>query len=245
MLGNEAVRPDKRAVETLLIEEPISYQEGLGLQIRRRDAIANNTASNALFLLQHTPVYTLGRKAKPEHLLLTEDALAAQGFDVVETDRGGDVTYHGPGQLVGYPILDLNQWKPSIGWYLRSLEEVLVRVLADYGLKGERLEGYTGVWVGGAKIAAIGIALRDWIAYHGIALNVDPDMTHFQNIVPCGIPDKPVTSLKILLDTAPTFLEVARLFEDHFRSSFNLSSDTSEAQNSAHSAASKSDLPKR
>lgn len=191
-------------------------------QLERHKAVATGEAPNTLFLLEHTPVVTLGREAHSENLLLDRTGYAREGIELVETTRGGDVTYHGPGQLVAYPILNLNQFKLSIGWYLRTLESVLIDVLADYGLEGERVEGLTGVWVGGAKVAAIGIGVRRWTTFHGIALNVAPEMDHFKTIVPCGIADKPVTSLAKLLDVPPSLQEVAAAFDAHFQVQFGI-----------------------
>ena len=142
------------------------------------------------------------------------------GVAVCETDRGGDVIYHGPGQLVAYPVLDLKSWKPSIQWYLRALEEILIRQLALYGVEGGREKGLTGVWVGGAKVAAIGIAIHRWTTCHGIALNVNPDLSRFGLIVPCGIADRPVTSLHKLLGHAPPIEQVADDFDRTFRGYF-------------------------
>jgi lipoyl(octanoyl) transferase len=138
----------------------------------------------------------------------------------VPVDRGGDVTYHGPGQLVAYPILDLKHWNPSVGWYLRALEQVVIDLVGEYGLVGERLEGFTGVWVGGAKVAAIGVGVHQWVTLHGLALNVNPDMRHWACIIPCGIADKPVISLAELLGSAPPMPEVMDRFEGHFRRVF-------------------------
>lgn len=211
-----------RMVETIRFEAPVPYREAYQAQLERRGAVAEGRARNALFLLEHPPVFTLGRKAHAEHILLSEAELRREGIEVCEVDRGGDVTYHGPGQLVGYPILDLGQWEKSIGWYLRALEEVLIGALSDFGLKGERMEGYTGVWVEGAKVAAIGVGIRNWVTFHGVALNVDTDMAHWGHIVPCGIPDKPVTSLKALLGNAPPMGEVMDRFEEHFRGRFEV-----------------------
>ncbi len=178
--------------------------------------MAGGEAVNALYLLEHTPVITMGRGAKPEHLLFAPDALRARGIEVCATDRGGDVTYHGPGQLVAYPILDLGRWRCSVGRYLRMLEASVIRLLASYDIEGERVEGYTGVWVAGAKVAAIGIAVHHWVTFHGAAINIDPDMGHFELIVPCGIVDKPVTSMKRLLGVAPPRGEVEARFEAAF-----------------------------
>ena len=197
------------------------YADALQAQYARRDAVERGEAAAALFLLEHAPVVTLGRKAREENLLKTRDEFAAMGIDVVDVDRGGDVTYHGPGQMVAYPILNLNLWRPAIRWYLRSLEEVLIRQLAGYGLEAGRVENYTGVWVGGAKVTAIGVGVHNWVTFHGIALNVQPDMTHFGLIVPCGITDKrPVTSLTKLLGRAPSMQQVMTDFERAFRAFF-------------------------
>ena len=207
-------------IETECIPAPISYADMLERQHERQRAVEQGVAPNTLFLLEHTPVVTLGRAAHAENLLLSREEYARRGIEIVQTDRGGDVTYHGPGQLVAYPILNLNQWQCSVGWYLRSLEEVVIRVLAHYGLAGERVAGHTGVWVAGAKIAAIGVGIHHWVTCHGLALNVDPDMTHFQYIIPCGIIDKPVTSLRRILGPPTDFTQAATYLEYEFRQVF-------------------------
>ena len=160
------------------------------------------------------------RNADESNLLQNRGQLAKMGIEVCEVDRGGDVTYHGPGQLVAYPILDLRHWKKSVSWYLRELEQVLIDLLGAYGIEGGRVEGLTGVWVDGAKVAAIGVGVHRWVTYHGIALNVDPNMDHWGLIVPCGIPDKPVTSLRQLLGQAPKFSQVVDECERHFCARF-------------------------
>lgn len=198
------------------------YADVYSMQIERRNAVERGEAGNALFVVEHEPVITLGRNFQPSSLLRSRGQIERLGISVCDVDRGGDATYHGPGQLVAYPILDLNQWKPSIKWYLRSLEDVIIAVLARYGLCGERVEGYTGVWVGGAKVAAIGIGLHNWVTFHGIAINVNPDMAHFDLIIPCGISDKPVTSLKRLLDAPPTVAHVADDFVECFARTFGV-----------------------
>jgi len=185
-------------------------------QMERRRAIERGEAGNALIIVEHDPVITLGRNFQASSLLHSPAFLEKAGVAVVNADRGGDATYHGPGQLVAYPILNLNEWTPSIKWYLRMLEDVIIAVLARYELRGERLEGYTGVWVGGAKVAAIGIGLHNWVTFHGIALNVDPDMAHFGMIVPCGIPDKPVTTMRALLRSPPPLDTVQDVFIEEF-----------------------------
>jgi len=187
----------------------VDYGKAYQLQKRLLQKHLQGKGSNFLLLLQHNPVITIGRSGSRSNILASRLALTAAGVEIYEIERGGDVTYHGPGQLTGYPIIDLRHFKQDIHWYLRQLEEVIVRVLAGYGIVGERMEGYTGVWVNVErqtsnvkrfeKVAAIGIAIRRWITYHGFALNICPDMSHFEMIAPCGITDKGVTSLENLL----------------------------------------------
>lgn len=159
---------------------------------------------DALLLLEHPPVYTLGRGADPVHLGLA----AETGTPVVRTHRGGQVTYHGPGQLVGYPIIDLRRRRPDVRWYLRTLEGLLIAALADLGVTAGRRTGFTGVWVGPRKIASIGVALRRWVSWHGFALNVGPDLDGFAAITPCGIAGVQMTS--IAREGGAASLETAR-----------------------------------
>ncbi|MBD2580190.1 lipoyl(octanoyl) transferase LipB [Oscillatoria sp. FACHB-1406] len=173
---------------------------------------------DVLVLVEHPPVYTLGTGASLEFLKFDP---AQSDFEVHRIDRGGEVTYHCPGQIVGYPILNLHYYQKDLHWYLRQLEEVILRTLAGYGLRGERVEGLTGVWVEGYKVAAIGIKVKRWITLHGFALNVCPDLSGFSCIVPCGIVDKPVGSLAQFLpnielksvrrDLARSFAEVFQI----------------------------------
>ncbi len=156
------------------------------------ERISNPNLDDVLILLEHPPVYTLGQGATTEFLKFDIDK---SPYDVHRIERGGEVTYHCPGQLVGYPILNLQRYCKDLHWYLRQLESVLIRVLAVYGLQGDRIPGFTGVWLEGRKVAAIGIKVSRWITMHGFALNVCPDMTGFERIVPCGIADKSVGSL--------------------------------------------------
>lgn len=157
-----------------------------------QERVNNPSLDDVLILLEHPPVYTLGQGAKQEFLKFNPETTQ---LDVYRVERGGEVTYHCPGCLVGYPILNLQHYRQDLHWYLRQLEEVLIRVLALYDLQGDRLPGLTGVWLEGVKVAAIGIKVSRWITMHGFALNVCPDLTGFQLIVPCGISDKPVGSL--------------------------------------------------
>lgn len=155
--------------------------------------VQDPSLDDALILLEHPPVYTLGRGASNEFLKF--DPIEKNSYKVHRVERGGEVTYHCPGQLVGYPILNLGRHRQDLHWYLRQLEEVLIRVLAVYKLQGERIPSLTGVWLEGRKVAAIGIKVTRWITMHGFSLNVCPDMKGFERIVPCGISDKPVASL--------------------------------------------------
>ena len=173
-------------------------------QNRQAETVGTAPAStpNYLLLCEHPHTYTLGKSGKPEHLLLDDAALAAHEASFHRINRGGDITYHGPGQLVGYPILDLDNFRADIHWYLRLLEEAVIRTLTEYGLNAGRIAGLTGVWLDweeGApnprKICALGVKCSRWVTLHGFALNVNPDLTYFGHIVPCGITDKAVTSL--------------------------------------------------
>jgi lipoyl(octanoyl) transferase len=173
----------------------------VGLQVQAQ-LVADRqagTAPDTLLLLEHDPVFTLGRNARREHLLLPEAGLRQMGFDVFEVGRGGDVTYHGPGQAVGYPILDLAPDRRDVHRYVRDLEEVMIRTCRDFGVDTRRIPGLTGVWVGDAKVGAIGVRIARWVTSHGFALNVDPDLSHFRHIVACGIRERGVTSLRHVL----------------------------------------------
>jgi lipoyl(octanoyl) transferase len=179
----------------------VKYAEGLELQRQRVEQRKAGAVPDALFLLQHPHVITLGvsRDGGRSHILATPERLAALGVEVHETGRGGDVTYHGPGQIVGYPILDLKPDRCDVHRYVRDLEEVLIRTAADFGVAAGRIEGLTGAWVGAEKLAAIGVRISRWITSHGFAFNVATDLDFFRLIVPCGISDRGVTSLSRLL----------------------------------------------
>ena len=174
----------------------VSYGDALELQRSLAlDRIAGRIP-DTLLLLEHPPVVTLGRGTRQTSLPIDPDALRRRGVEVFEIERGGDVTYHGPGQLVGYPIIDLQQHKADLHWYLRRLEDVLIGALAGFGIPAERNAGWTGVWTRGRKIASIGIHVRQWVTWHGFALNVTTDLSAFSLIVPCGIPDVVMTSVE-------------------------------------------------
>lgn len=225
----------------------VPYADALALQHQLVDARKRGEGNDTLLLLEHPPVFTLGRSARENHILASHEFLDELGIQVHRVERGGDVTYHGPGQLVGYPILDLRNYRMDVGWYVRSLEDVLIQTLNSFGLEarrvglnenGKRDSKMVGVWIDNptddplekkihpeAKVAQIGARIEQWITYHGFALNVDPNMEHFQFIVPCGIPDKPVTSLaralkkKIAMDDVRA--RVARAFENVFAVELN------------------------
>lgn len=188
----------------------VPYADALALQKELVDARKADRIPDQLILLQHPPVITLGVKTRSDrsHVLATPEALQQQGVELFETGRGGDVTYHGPGQLVGYPILDLRPDRCDVHRYVRDLEEALIQVAAAFGLSAGRVPGLTGVWVGNEKLAAIGVRISRWITSHGFALNVGTDLSHFGLIVPCGITDRGVTSLEVLLGRPVTMGDV-------------------------------------
>jgi lipoate-protein ligase B len=180
----------------------VNYAEALELQ---RGRVAQRKAGeipDTLLLLEHPHVYTLGRNARAENMLVPAEELAARGAQLFRSDRGGDVTYHGPGQLVGYPILDLTRHRRDISWYMRSLEEVFIRTAQDFGVQAGRSPGAAGVWVGNDKLVAMGVHLSRWVTSHGFALNINTDLRYFDWIVPCGLEGKGVTSLAKLLGRA-------------------------------------------
>jgi lipoyl(octanoyl) transferase len=181
-----------------------------------------------LLFVEHPPVYTLGKSGHMEHLLAGEEMIREKGIGFVQTNRGGDITYHGPGQIVGYPVLDLEKFYTDIGKYLRSLEEVIIGVLAEYGIRGDRSPGETGVWIEPGvkgrerKICAIGIRCSRWITMHGFAFNVSTDLDHFAGIVPCGIQDKQVTSLEKELGHPVPLAQVKEQVKRHFERVFGV-----------------------
>jgi lipoyl(octanoyl) transferase len=200
----------------------ISYGDAVTLQqqfVERRKA---GEIPNQLLLLQHPPVITLGVKARNDrsHIVASQESLSSRGVEVVESGRGGDVTFHGPGQIVGYPIFDLRPDRCDVHRYVRDLEEVLIRSLATLGIASERADGLTGVWVGDDKIAAIGVRIARWVTSHGFALNVNTDLSHFDLIVPCGIRNRGVTSVQRLLGRTVELVSVedaiVRSFADVF-----------------------------
>jgi lipoyl(octanoyl) transferase len=211
------------------------YQEALLLkntQIKwetrqNEQDIKTSQTEHRLLMVEHNPVFTLGKSGKREHVLVSEEQLKNLGIEFFHINRGGDVTYHGLQQIVGYPILDLDKFKTDLGWYLRSLEQVIIDVIAEYGLKGERTAGETGVWIEpedpfmARKICAMGIKCSRWITMHGFALNVNTDLSHFEFIVPCGIQGKTVTSLEKELGHKLNYEEVKEKVKKHFQLIFD------------------------
>lgn len=188
----------------------LSYADGLALQQQLVEQRRRGEIPDQLLLLEHPPVITLGVKVRNDrtHVLATPDRLAELGVELHETGRGGDVTYHGPGQVVGYPILDLRPDRCDVHSYVRDLEEVMIRAARTFGVEAGRVQGLTGIWVGADKLAAIGVRISRWITSHGFAFNVNTDLTHFNLIVPCGITDRGVTSLQKLLGRPIQMAEV-------------------------------------
>lgn len=171
--------------------EVLELQRSLALQ-----RIQRLIPHDMLLLVEHPPVVTLGRGSKPEHLTTPREALETRGIEVFEIERGGDVTFHGPGQLVGYPIFDLTEHKADLHWFLRQVEQALIVTLAELGVQAEREPRYTGVWTRGRKIASLGVHVKQWVTWHGFALNVLTDLSYFDLIVPCGIPQVVMTSVQ-------------------------------------------------
>ncbi|MEO8563790.1 MAG: lipoyl(octanoyl) transferase LipB [bacterium] len=174
----------------------VPYSDALELQrAAARARISGELSEDLLILVEHPPVVTLGRSSKANHLLASPGLLASRGVELHEVERGGDVTFHGPGQLVGYPIVDLKRHRQDLHWYLRLVEEALIHALVPFGIVGERSAGFTGVWTSGRKLASIGVHARDWVTWHGFALNVTTDLSFFDLIVPCGISEVEMTSV--------------------------------------------------
>ncbi len=209
-----------------LLQKNVAIKSALRQQHQSEDFSA--TTEHYLLFCEHPPVYTLGKSGEMDHLLVTDEQLADHGIQFFKTNRGGDITFHGPQQIVGYPILDLEKYYTDIGRYLRNLEEVIILTIGEYGIKGERSVGETGVWIDVGikgrerKICAMGVRCSRWITMHGFALNVNTDLSYFNNIVPCGIQDKQVTSIARELNQKVDFDEakekVKRNFELVFKS---------------------------
>ncbi len=230
-----------------------AYGEMLDIQrAAARDRISGSLDEDLLIFVEHPPVITLGRSSKDAHLLANPEQLRSRGVEVFEVERGGDVTFHGPGQLVGYPIIDLKRHRQDLHWYLRQVEEALIRALGTLGIDAGRVAKYTGVWTRNRKIASIGVHARDWVTWHGFALNVSTELSFFDLIVPCGIPEVRMTSVErelierkdgVCLAAPPTLAEdVRHAVVDAFAGVFSLAPrtvdsagiETSTAERSAH-----------
>lgn len=197
----------------------MSFSEAYALQRELVEARKQGQSIDQVLFVEHPHVITMGRNGHAENLLAAPEILARAGIEFHHTDRGGDVTYHGPGQVVAYPILDLREWKRDVGAYVRGLEQVVIGTLGDFGIAGGRVSGCTGVWVGEAKICAVGVHLNRWVTSHGLALNVDTALDYFRYIIPCGLA-RPVTSMKESGVSAARGEVIARMAE-HFRRVFD------------------------
>lgn len=189
---------------TVPYEDALELQRGLA-----RDRIRGTIPEDMLLLLEHPPVVTLGRATKARNMISSPEFLASKGIELFEVERGGDVTFHGPGQLVGYPIIDLKRHRLDLHWYLRQVEQALIDTLAAYSIPAERNVGFTGVWTKGRKIASIGVHTRDWVTWHGFALNVTTDLSYFDLIIPCGIDGVTMTSIEREIDVRDSQLPQA------------------------------------
>ena len=193
-----------------------SYKDVWNFQKKMQLKRLNGHIGDVLILVEHDPVYTLGKNANPDHLLQSRD----RSIDVFNVERGGDITFHGPGQLVGYPILDLSNYKKSVSWYMRSLEQLTIDVLYEFKISAKRVEGLTGVWVGDEKIAAQGVRLTKWITMHGFSININTDLSFYDGIIPCGIFNHGVTSMKEILNKTQKMEKVKSLVIDKFNQIF-------------------------
>ncbi|HSN69507.1 MAG TPA: lipoyl(octanoyl) transferase LipB [Thermoanaerobaculia bacterium] len=198
----------------------VTYENGMAMQERLVAMRQKDEIDDQLLLLQHTPVITLGRGGDIENLLAPKEVFSRDGIRFFETTRGGDITYHGPGQLVGYPILHLGEGNRDVRKYVGNVEETVIRTLADWGIRGTREDGKRGVWVGNDKVAAIGVRVARWVTCHGFALNVTTNLDHFRHITPCGIAEGGVTSLEKLLGKAPAMKDVMDAYVRHFADVF-------------------------
>ena len=195
----------------------MSYNSAWDIQKNYHQKVLTGKEQDTLILVEHEPVYTLGKNANDNHLLQS----ASEEIKVYRIERGGDITFHGPGQIVVYPILDLNRYIKSVSWYMRTLEKIIIDTLSDFKIKAELKDGLTGVWVGDEKIGAQGVRISRWVTMHGLALNVNTDLRYFDGIIPCGIFDYGVTSMEELLNTKPNISEVKKITIEIFNQLFD------------------------
>jgi lipoate-protein ligase B len=195
------------------------YEDAWDLQKQLQSKRISGQINDQLILVEHPPVYTLGKNSPKEHLLIKE----SENISIIQTDRGGDITFHGPGQLVGYPILDLNQYKKSVSWYMRELEQLIIDVLKEYDIIAGRKKGLTGAWVRDKKIGALGVRISKWVTMHGFSLNIDPDLQYYQGIIPCGISEYGITSMANLLgENVPSMADIKETLVRHFITKFSV-----------------------
>jgi len=195
------------------------YEDAWDLQKQLQSKRISGQINDQLILVEHPPVYTLGKNSPKEHLLIKE----SENISIIQTDRGGDITFHGPGQLVGYPILDLNQYKKSVSWYMRELEQLIIDVLKEYDIIAGRKKGLTGTWVRDKKIGALGVRISKWVTMHGFSLNIDPDLQYYQGIIPCGISEYGITSMANLLgENVPSMADIKETLVRHFITKFSV-----------------------
>jgi len=192
-----------------------NYQNAWNLQKKIHQLVKENKIPDVVLFLEHENVYTFGKNSDKDFLLNSHPKA-----DIVQTDRGGQVTYHGPGQLIGYPIINLNHYKKSITWFMRSLEDVIIKTLKEYGIKGSRKDGMPGVWVDDEKICAMGVRISRWVTMHGFALNINPDMKYFDGMIPCGIQSYGVTSLYEILNKDFSHKDLIKIITDKFNQIF-------------------------
>lgn len=201
-----------------------SYRPVWALQRRLQQQRIAGEIPDTLLFVEHNPVYTIGKNGTDLHVIASESYLKQRGIEVVAVDRGGDVTYHGPGQLVGYPIFNLNQHHKSVSGYMRQLEDVFIQALSrKWGIESQRKDGYTGAWIGNEKIVAMGVRISRWVTMHGFAMNVKPELEHFQGIIPCGIFEYGVTSLQEQLNADIPMSQVKDVILDAFKTVFSFS----------------------
>lgn len=230
-MSQEPLYSDKKESVNWVSLGRLRYEAALAVQIEHADALLQGTTEDqVVFTVEHPPTITIGRNGSQANILTPEDELESQGFEVFNVDRGGDVTYHGPGQLVVYPVLHLYPWENDVSRYVRMLEETVICALSEVGISGERVDGLPGVWVGTNKICAIGARVKrrksgEFVTSHGLALNVSTDLTHFQTIVPCGIVDRGVTSISVLLGSPASFSDWERRIQSSFADVFDAAFD--------------------
>jgi lipoate-protein ligase B len=203
--------------------DTVPYEEAFDLQKRLVRLRSQDSIKDTLILLEHPPVFTVTRKATLKNILVSTDELNEKGISLCQTNRGGDITYHGPGQIVGYPIMDLKGYGKDLHQYVRRIEEMIINLLTDYGIAAHRDKSNPGVWVGDEKIAALGIAVKSsWTTMHGFSLNVNPDLSHYALIVPCGISGRGITSLSLLLGKPISTRKIREQLIHHYAAVFNL-----------------------